>query len=380
VRDSLSLLDQAIAHSGSATGGRIVAEEVRSMLGLADRTRVVDLFEQVMRGDLAAALAEFKAQYDVGADPMAILSELAEFIHLVTRLKIIPDAARDPSLSEVEKTRGLDFAQSLSLKVLTRAWQLLTKGLVEIRDAGRPVSAAQMLLVRLADDALRVLRDAPPAGGSSSPGGGSGGSSGGGSAGRMMASGIGLAQRPVLASTNTMPQALSEQHVMAQPLAVLQPVIHINHFADLVTLAGQKRDLQIKAALERDVKLVSFEDGRISFAMAATASRSFPTELKTRLRAWTGRDWDVKATEQDGQPTLREQVQDQRQKRESDALSHPLVQAVLGTFPGARIVDVRGRGDEPAAPPTAGMADHAVPDADDGLAEWGEDHYIIDDM
>jgi DNA polymerase III subunit gamma/tau len=295
---------------------------------------------------------------------------------------------RDPSLSEVEKTRGLDFAQSLSLKVLTRAWQLLTKGLVEIRDAGRPVSAAQMLLVRLAhaadlptlDDALRILRDAPPAGGSSTPSGGSGGSSGSGSAARMMASGIGLAQRPVLASINTMPQALSEQHEMAQPLAVLQPVIHINHFADLVTLAGQKRDLQIKAALERDVKLVSFEDGRISFAMAATVSRSFPTELKTRLRAWTGRDWDVKATEQDGQPTLREQVQDQRQKRESDALSHPLVQAVLGTFPGARIVDVRGRDDQPAALPPAGMAGDAVPDADDGLAEWGEDPYIIDDM
>ncbi len=390
VRDSLSLLDQAIAHSGSATGGRIVAEDVRAMLGLADRARVVDLFEQVMRGDLAAALGEFQAQYDVGADPIAVLAELAEFTHLVTRLKVIPDAVRDPALSEVEKTRGLAFAQALSLRVLTRAWQLLTKGLVEIRDAGRPISAAQMLLVRLVhaadlptpDDALRALRDAPPGGGGSLPHGGSGGgSSGGGSSARMTAGGAGLASRPVLASTNAMPQALTEQPAMVASAPTLQPVIQLHHFADLVALAGNKRDLQIKAALERDVRLVAFEDGRISFAMAATAQRSLPSDLKGKLRAWTGRDWDVKATEQDGQATLREQAEGLKQKRESDALSHPLVQAVLGKFPGARIVDVRGRGEQNIiAAASPGASADGMPDSDDGLAEWGEDPYIIDDM
>ena len=163
VRDALSILDQSIAH-GEA---KVAAEDVRNMLGLADRARVIDLFEALMKGDIAAALSEFRAQYDTGADPSTVIADLAEFTHLVTRFKIVPELSDDPSLIEAERKRGREFADKLSVRVLSRAWQILTKGFTETQSAGKPVQAAEMVLVRLAyasdlptpDEALRSLKD-----------------------------------------------------------------------------------------------------------------------------------------------------------------------------------------------------------------------------
>ena len=162
VRDSLSLLDQAIAHGA----GRVGVEEVRAMLGLADRGRIVDLFEHIMRGDLPAALGELKSQYDAGADPAVVLTDLASFTHFVTRLKLVPAAADDAAITDVERTRGAEFAARLSIRVLSRTWQMLVKGIAEVQAAPRPIAAAEMVLVRLAyaadlptpDEALRLLR------------------------------------------------------------------------------------------------------------------------------------------------------------------------------------------------------------------------------
>ncbi|TIP86070.1 MAG: DNA polymerase III subunit gamma/tau, partial [Mesorhizobium sp.] len=184
-RDSLSILDQAIAHGS----GAVSAEAVRAMLGLADRARIVDLFEHVMKGDVAAALAEFRNQYDTGADPAAVLTDLAEFNHLVTRLRFVPTALDDASLSEDERRRGADFAKALSVRVLSRTWQMLLKGIPEVQSSNRPVSAAEMVLIRLAhaadlptlDEALKSLESgasggaprlngAPASSGPASPG------------------------------------------------------------------------------------------------------------------------------------------------------------------------------------------------------------------
>ncbi|MGH6936933.1 MAG: DNA polymerase III subunit gamma/tau, partial [Methylocella sp.] len=164
VRDALSLLDQAIAH-GAGLPGAIPADALRTMLGLADRGRIVDLFEALMRGQMAEALGTLKELHDFGADPSEVLAGLAEFVHLVTRLKLMPDSAQDISLTPEERTRGQRFSQELSIPVLTRAWQLLLKGLREVKDSPRPLVAADMVLVRIGfaadlptpDEALRRL-------------------------------------------------------------------------------------------------------------------------------------------------------------------------------------------------------------------------------
>ena len=175
MRDALSLLDQAIAHAA----GAVRAEDIRQMLGLADRTRIIDLFEALMRGDMAKALTELRDQYDSGADPAVVLADLAEFTHFVTRVKVLPAVADDLSLAEAERTRGRAFAAALSMRVLSRTWQMLFKGLAEVQEAGKPLAAAEMVLVRFAyaadlptpDEVIRDIRE----NGAATPAPGSGG-------------------------------------------------------------------------------------------------------------------------------------------------------------------------------------------------------------
>ncbi|HEY5794259.1 MAG TPA: DNA polymerase III subunit gamma/tau [Bosea sp. (in: a-proteobacteria)] len=365
VRDSLSILDQAIAHAA----GTITLEDVRSMLGLADRARVIDLFEAVMKGDIAAALGELRAQYDAGADPVVVLTDLAEFTHLVTRLKLVPDAVKDNSLAQAERVRGGDFAQRLSIRILARTWQMLLKGVGEVKQADRPIMAAEMVLVRLAhaadlptpDEALRMLRD-----GSGAVPSGNGGSSGyGGASAPRPPSGGGntaLAARPILASANPMPVAAPR--AQAQPQA--QPAVMVASLEDVVALASQHRDITLKIALERDVRPVRFEQGRIEFSLADGASRTLAQDLSRRLKEWTGQTWMVAVVNgENGAATLREQAALKKDQRESDAAAHPAVKAVLERFPGARIVDVRDpRAAEADTPATAAPEDEYLPDGE----------------
>lgn len=160
-RDALSIFDQAIAYSN----GKVSTVSVRTMLGLADQARIIDLFEFVMKGNIVSALSELRSQYDAGADPFMILTELSDFNHLVTRLRLTPEIAGDLFLTEEERLRGLDFSQKLSIPVLSRNWQILLKGLQEVNKAARPIQAAEMILIRLThtadlptlDEALKKL-------------------------------------------------------------------------------------------------------------------------------------------------------------------------------------------------------------------------------
>jgi DNA polymerase-3 subunit gamma/tau len=326
VRDSLSLLDQAIAHGA----GRIEAETVRAMMGLADRARVIDLFEAVMRGDIAGALKELHDQYDAGADPAVIVADLADFVHFVSRLKVVPEAARDAAVTESERERGLALS-ALPMRILSRAWQMLLKGHAEVKDAARPVAAADMLLIRLAyaadlptpDEALK-LHDAEAQPG---PGGG----------GALPRSGGGDGARGSLALA-----ARGEPRPAAVPLPTTAPVaLRLERFEDLVALAAEKRDIVAKHALENDVRLVRFEDGLIEFNPAASASPQLAAELTKKLMDWTGRRWVVAVSSREGQATLRSVAASTEAARLEDVRRHPLVEAVLNRFPGAQIVAVR---------------------------------------
>src|SRR5215213_9553512 len=328
VRDSLSLLDQAIAHGA----GVVSADTVRDMLGLADRSQVIDLFEAVMRGDVPSMFKLLRAQYDAGADPAVILADLAAFTHVVTRLKLVPEAVRDPALTEVERGRGGEFAAGLSIRTLSRAWQILLKGVPEVQAASRPVATAEMVLVRLAyaadlptpDEALRALKDrAPlPSGGPAPSGPRPSGSSGN------------------LALATSQPQA--QVQVRLQP-AEAQPLVRLRRFEDVVALAGEQREIVLKAALERDVRLVRFEEGSIEFNLAQGGNRTIANDLARALQTWTGQRWMVALSSEPGAPTLHEQAQQAARERKEGAATHPLVQAVLSKFPGAQIVDVRDR-------------------------------------
>ena len=368
VRDSLSLLDQAIAHGGGAVTG----EEVRRLLGLADKARVIDLFDALMRGDMPRALAEFRDQYDSGADPAVILTDLAEFTHLVTRLKIVPDSAADASLVEAERIRGVEMAEALSMRVLSRTWQMLTKGIAEVQQAAKPAQAAEMVLVRLAyaadlptpDEALRKLKDMPEPEASAPPSPPSGGGGGmGGGAMTAMAAGGG-ARLSVAARSEPAPQ-----RVAAEPVAVAGP--QLSSLADVVALATQKRDLMLKHAVESHARLVHFEEGRIEISLAPGGDPNLVQDLSRKLAEWTGRRWLVSLSSKQGEATIAEIARAAREEREDGIRAEPLVAAVLSQFPGAQIVDVRIKEEVPEATLAPVEEVDSGPDADeDGLSPF----------
>ena len=341
VRDSLSLLDQAIAHAA----GPVRAEHVRTMLGLADRARVIDLFERLMRGDIAAALAELRAQYDTGADPMAVLTDLAEFTHLVTRMKIVHSVADDPALIEVERVRGRALAEKLSMRVLSRAWQMLLKGIAEVGNAGRPLTAAEMVLVRIAyaadlptpDEAIRALDDKEAS--RREPGEVVGGEAPVTSAAELLQAAGSSQSRAV---TGGIIAATSSRSGAPQPAPERKPEpLAISGFEELIALAVEKRDLGVKLALEREVRLVRCENGRLEVGLEPGAAKALVNELARKLSQWTHRPWSVVVSEEAGQPTIKAQNEARKAELKTGVRGDPLVQAVLARFPGAEIVEVR---------------------------------------
>jgi DNA polymerase-3 subunit gamma/tau len=388
VRDSLSLMDQAIAHAA----GSVRAEDIRQMLGLADRTRVIDLFEALMRGDMAKALSELRDQYDSGADPAVILSDLAEFTHFVTRVKVVPAVADDLSLAETERTRGRAFATALSMRVLSRTWQMLFKGLQEVQSAGKPMAAAEMVLVRIAyaadlptpDEAIRVLQNGGGSGSSPAPSGNGGGSARPALSPRMDTprgaprASLGPAQL-VTAQVPDYSAVRAQQQPSAasvQPAVSVQPAagaLVLNSFPELVALAHQKRDILTGRALERDVRLVRFEDGKLEIALEPAASRTLVHELQRKISEWTGRRWMVVVSTEEGVPTIQAQNDVKQGALEQGVRADPLVQKVLARFPGAEIVGVRRR-DDLVTPSVPAMDEMPLPNPDDyGASDDGDD-------
>ncbi|RQH10755.1 DNA polymerase III subunit gamma/tau [Bradyrhizobium sp. RP6] len=367
VRDSLSLLDQAIAHAA----GTVKADAVRQMLGLADRTRVIDLFDSLARGDIAAAFREFREQYDVGADPIVVLSDLAEFVNFVTRVKIVPATADNVAYGETERVRARDFASKISMRVLSRMWQMLLKGITEVQAATRPAAAAEMVLVRIAyvadlptpDEAIRMLEQ---------NGGGSPVVSGGGAArsapGAPVASAAPATPVPPVRMPTSSPSfGGGARPQMAAPAPAPQaaaPQLRITSFTQLVALAGQKRDIMTKSALEGDMRLVRFEEGRLEVALEPNASKTMISELAKKFELWTGRRWTVIVSNEQGQPTLRSVNQAAKQEHARTAEADPRVQEVLSRFPGAKVVEVRRLA--PETPETNINADYGSDDPPDG--------------
>ncbi len=339
VRDSLSLFDQAIAHAA----GVVRADDIRQMLGLADRARIIDLFGALASGDIETAFREFRDQYDTGADPAVVLSDLAEFVNFVTRVKIVPATADSNALSETERLRGRDFAAKLSMRALSRMWQMLLKGISEVKDASRPAAAAEMVMVRIAYAADlptpdEVIRSLDGNGRAPADVGGRGAAAPRAES-QTMARSEAAMPAPRISSSGA--EAMRQPMTVPVPQPQAAPVMRLATFADVVALAAEKRDLPIKAALENDVRLVRIEDGRLEIALEPQAQRTLAQELSRRLEQWTGRRWAIALSNTAGQPTLRAQAQAQKNELESAIQADPRVRAVFETWPGAKIENVR---------------------------------------
>jgi DNA polymerase-3 subunit gamma/tau len=355
-RDAQSLLDQAISHGAGETS----ADQVRAMLGLADRGRVLDLFDMILKGQAADALQELSGQYADGADPMAILRDLAEIAHWVSVIKITPDAAEDPTVSPDERTRGIAMADALAMRVLTRLWQMLLKALEEVAMAPNAMMAAEMAIIRLThvadlpsvEELVRKLdKETPPSGG---PDGG----------GPRAAPAVNTAvQSSAVTATHSSPSGPSASAGGAV-LAVAndEELAHYPTFEHIVELIRRHRDVKLLVEVETGVRLAAYQPGRIEFVPAKGAPHDLAQRLGSRLQAWTGNRWAVTLVNEGGGETIAEVRDIETNALRDKAQAHPLVQAVLMKFPGARITDIRT--------PKAREAEaefEALPEVDD---EW----------
>jgi DNA polymerase-3 subunit gamma/tau len=353
-RDATSLLDQAISNGAGTT----TAEQVRTMLGLADRGRVLDLFDLIMRGDAAAALAELAAQYADGADPMAVMRDLADVTHMISLIKITPEAADDPTTAPDERTRALDMAARLPMRALTRMWQMLLKSLEEVGLSPNAMMAAEMAVIRLTHVAdlpdpetlIRRLQSNPMPTQPPPPGGGP--AAGAGAAG--------MQATPRMQQPNRGPAGSPSTTGAATALALPEGDLRLYAtFDQVVGLIREKRDMTLLVEVETNLRLARYSPGRIEFEPAPTAARDLASRLANRLQSWTGARWGVSVVGSGGAATIVEMQDQELAKAKAEADKNPLVQAIKAAFPGAEITAVRTIDAEGAA------AVAALPEADD---------------
>lgn len=345
-RDALSLLDRSIALGGST---KVTEAEVAEMLGLADRGQLLDLFQAAMEGRIGDALDIVGKMYRAGADPSQLVQDLLELAHLVTRLKLAPDAEADLGLAEVEATRGKELAAKLPIPSLTRAWQMLLKGLAEVQQAESSLPALEMVLIRLAHVAdqptpgelVRRLQAAPaqatsPSAPPSRPGGGGGTRAVSGGAPMVAVA----APAPAVSSLAPMPAT----------------------FEAVVALFAERREALIQAQLETYAHVVRLEPGRLELRLDPGASADLANRVGQLLSEWTGQRWIISLSTAVGEKTLTEKREAAELDRFERARGLPLVLAVMSAFPGAEIVAVRDLDDETPAvaeepPPEEGDMD-----------------------
>ncbi|MDO9503406.1 DNA polymerase III subunit gamma/tau [Falsiroseomonas sp.] len=326
VRDGLSILDQAMALAG---GEAVTAGLVTEMLGLADRGLAIELMEALMAGDTAAALALSEGAHARGTDPSVVLSDLLELVHLLSRMKTVPTLQDDPALPEAERTRGAALAEKLAIPVLARAWQMLLKGLAEVaQDGVNRRAAAEMVLIRLAHvadlptpgDLVRRLTEAGPATAAPSP------APNGGGGGLRAIAGGGAAP------------AMAAPAPAAAPVAAPAPMP--SSFREIVALASGRKP-SLHAHLRLNVHPVRISPGRIEIRPRPEAPRDLAQQITALMQDATGTRWTVSLVNEGGEPTLAEQGKTAEADRLALAQTHPLVQAVLAAFPGAKIEAVR---------------------------------------
>jgi DNA polymerase-3 subunit gamma/tau len=327
VRDGLSLLDQAIALAGGET---VTEAAVRDMLGLADREAVFDLFEAVMAGRVADALALLAEGNAVGADPGVVIADLLGITHTVTRLKLAPSLAERAALSEAERTRGTALAEVLSLPQLGRAWQMLLKGQAEVNEAPDRLAAAEMVLIRLAHvadmptpgDLIRRLTQDGGVAPAPSPRGGNGGGPSGGSLRAIAGGGARSAAAPA---------------AVAAPSIVEEGGLAITGLADIAALAAARREAMLAAHVTSRVHLVRLEPGLLEIRPDEDAPRDLCPKLAALLTEATGRRWTVAVSAEAGMPTLAETAQAEAARLREAVAQDALVRAILDAFPGAVI-------------------------------------------
>ena len=333
-RDAQSLLDQAISHGAGETN----VDQVRSMLGLADRGRVLDLFEFIMRGQAKEALNELGSQYSDGADPIGIIRDLAEVTHWVSVIKITPDAADDPTISPDEKARGQAFSQSLPMPILTRTWQLLLKALEEISSAPNAMMAAEMAIIRIThvsdlpspeqlvkkltntQSDTTVIRKESPEGSVND------------------ATSLNYKKTQPTETNSIGNEGNTALALDAETLALQYPT-----FESVLGIIRKFRDMKLLIDVENSIRLSSYIPGRIEFTPTENAPKDLAQRLSKLLQNWTGFRWAITVVSNCSAETIQEHRNAEEAQLKREAKLHPFVKTVFENFPKASIIEIKSQ-------------------------------------
>lgn len=339
VRDGQSLLDQVVS-LGLEHGNEVVEEDIREILGLADRKRIFELFEEVMKGKISNALKILADDYRNGTEPNVVVKDLLEIVHWLTKVKVCPELLNNSQISEIDLSQGRILSTELSMATLTRAWQLLLKGLNEVALAPSQISATEMLLIRLAylsnlptpADLVKKLNDNEKV--------------------------TGIVNKPVFpdtipntandSSTNESLNLLKISQQKLNPQVENSHELHesaladVNTFEDVLKLANIKNERILFSNLTTNVHLVRFEPGTIVFHPEKNAPRELSQDLANFLNTETGRRWIVTLSmDEPGEPTYQQRQLREKSERIEEAAKKPFIKSVLKLFPGAEISDVK---------------------------------------
>ena len=345
VRDGLSLLEQAFAHGA----GKVSEEQVRDMLGLADRAQIFDLYKVILAGETADALAKLRHQFHHGADPAVIIQDMLELTHWLTRLKVVPDAGDDLVTSEAERKQGLEMAGGLSIPILTRTWQMLLKGTEEVRVSPNPISALEMVIVRLTysanlptpEELVKEIRN------NSQPTSGTAGQSSTNGGLTSQASATITDGTP---DTGGAPQAFNVIQGSGQSAVRLSDpapetneefIMSPSSFEQLVALFETKGKPDIAFHLNDNVRLVSFDQGRIDIRTNDRVPKTMTGRMAGLLKQWTGQNWVISLSSEFGEDTLYEKEKAEQAALKEMVMENELIKSILGTFAGASLSDIR---------------------------------------
>jgi len=373
VRDGLSLLDQAFAHGA----GKVSEEQVRDMLGLADRAQIFDLYKVILAGETADALAKLRHQFHHGADPAVIIQDMLELTHWLTRLKVVPDAGDDLVTSEAERKQGLEMAGGLSIPILTRTWQMLLKGTEEVRVSPNPISALEMVIVRLTysanlptpEELVKEIRN------NSQPTSGTAGQSSTNGGLTSQASATITDGTP---DTGGAPQAFNVIQGSGQSAVRLSDpapetneefIMSPSSFEQLAALFETKGKPDIAFHLNDNVRLVSFDQGRIDIRTNDRVPKTMTGRMAGLLKQWTGQNWVISLSSEFGEDTLYEKEKAEQAALKEMVMENELIKSILDTFAGASLSDIRKIKDDFAIEANSFSAEFLVSADQFGLEE-----------
>ncbi len=333
-RDGLSMLDQAIVLGD----GKIKTETVIEMIGLADRTQTLALFEHLIAGSIPDVLKNLQLQYKNGANPMAVLQDLIDVTHMLTKAKIVPAALNTEMLSENDRELCTKLAGSLSVAILSRMWQMMLKGLTELNSAPAPLDALEMILIRIAYSAslptpaelleeVKKKSDLNP-----------------------IAPKISVST-PQIATVHTMPQPansfVAKPTITPAPQPEVKPVsapaptpsapCPMNNISQLAAYLEEHKKMRLEYSLKNDVSIENFGNWQIELTLSDKAPVDFVSSLRQILTEATGGEWQIIQHRGTLGETLADKENAAIDADKRSAAEHPLVKAVYAEFKGARI-------------------------------------------